>query len=410
MSLKVKQVINAIRTFLIVGALLFCFASAIAQQPVEDPIEIPFRLVENVIWLEVRVNNSRPLNFLLDTAASTDAIDRRVAEELNLSMVEMGMRANAGAGDGLTRMAFARNVRISLGDVAYQPVFMGAVPLDDVSRSFGQPIDGAVGYDLLSRWIVTIDYQRQKLVLHSNKFEYQGSGSLLPLRPSNGTPIATATVVLDGKEYSGDFIIDAPARGSATLATPFIAENGLLSTMRSSGRRLLESELRGVGGTSKRFVGRISAFRFGDVTFESPIVALANATGGAFARRDVAGNIGAEILRHFRVTFDYPHERLILEPVERPEIQETDMSGITWESEPPDQITLRLVRVQDNSPAAEAGVQVGDVLVSLNDRPAAEIRTWQLTEALKRPGEQVNLVVKRGNEELSLLLVLRRLI
>jgi hypothetical protein len=122
-------------------------------------------------------------------------------------------------------------------------------------------------------------------------------------------PIATGAIVLDGKEYSGDFIIDAPAHGSITLATPFLAGNDLLDAMRSGGHRLLETELRGVGGTSKNSLGRVSAFRFAGVTFESPIVGFANATGGAFARSDIAGIIGAEILHYFRVTLDYPHDR-----------------------------------------------------------------------------------------------------
>src|SRR5215467_13888089 len=93
----------------ITQALLFCVAAstALAQSPPDQPIEIPFRLVENVIWFEVHINNSRPLNFLLDTAASTDAINRSVAEELKLPLVEMGPKANAGAGDSVTRIAFA---------------------------------------------------------------------------------------------------------------------------------------------------------------------------------------------------------------------------------------------------------------------------------------------------------------
>ena len=404
--------INARRRLLIAGTLLFSVASiSIAQSTTEQPIEIPFRLVENVVWLQVRVNNSRPLNFILDTAATTDVVNWRVAEELNLPLFAMRTRANVGAGDGVTQTAFAPNVQISLGDTNYENPRMGVVPLDSISRSFGEPFDGVLGYDLLSRWVVTIDYQQHKLVLHSNDaFEYKGSDRTLPLRPSSGEPIATGTLVLDGKEHSGDFIIDAPFRGSVTLATPFTKGNGLLDAMRSSGRRLLETKLRGAGGTSKNALGRVSAFRFGGITFESPIVGFANATGGAFARRDIAGNIGAEILHHFRVTFDYPHGRLILEPFETPDVPETDMSGITWESEPPSHNTLTAVRVQDNSPAAEAGVKVGDVLVSFNDRPAAEIRKWQFTEALKRPGEEVRLVVKRGEQEVSLRLVLRRLI
>jgi S1-C subfamily serine protease len=139
-------------------------------------------------------------------------------------------------------------------------------------------------------------------------------------------------------------------------------------------------------------------------------VGFATATGGAFARSDIAGIIGAEILHHFRVTLDYPHDRLILDQFEQPSVPEADMSGITWESQPPDHNELTVVRVQDNSPAAEAGMEVGDVLVSLNDQPAAEIRQWQLTEALKRPGDEVKLVVRRGDKEFVVRIVLRRLI
>jgi hypothetical protein len=406
--------INAKRALLVLiaEALLVGVASmAIAQNPAEEAIEIPFRLIDNVVWLQVRVNNSRPLNFILDTAAATDAVNRRVAEELQLPLVEMGTRANVGVGDGATRMAFASNVQISLGDANYMDPFVGVIPLDSVSRNFGQPFDGALGYDLLRRWVVTIDYQQHKLVLHSNTaFEYQGSGRTVPLHLSSGLPIATGTIVLDGKEHTGDFIIDAPFRASVTLAAPFIAGNGLLDAMRSSGRRLLETELRGVGGTSQNAIGRVSAFHFAGITFDSLIVGFATATGGAFARSDIAGIIGAEILHHFRVTLDYPHDRLILDQFEQPNVPEADMSGITWESQPPDHNELTIVRVQDNSPAAEAGMEVGDVLVSLNDQPAAEIRQWQLTEALKRPGDEVKLVVRRGDKEFVVRIVLRRLI
>ena len=47
------------------------------------------------------------------------------------------------------------------------------------------------------------------------------------------------------------------------------------------------------------------------------------------------------------------------------------MAGIVWDAEPPDYQTFRVTRVQDDSPASEAGVQVEDVLVSLDGHPAS---------------------------------------
>jgi hypothetical protein len=208
--------IHAARTVLI-GALLFSVALiALAQRSAEQPIEIPFRLIENVVWFQVRVNNSRPLNFLLDTAASTDAINRTVAEELHLPLVAMRTRANVGAGDGVTSVGFAPNVQISVGDVTYVAPRIGIVPLDSVSRGFGQPIDGALGYDFLSQWVVTIDYEQHKLVLHSNTtFEYEGSGQTVELLPSLGNATQSGPLCSTEKNF----------QATSSLTHPFVARS-----------------------------------------------------------------------------------------------------------------------------------------------------------------------------------------
>jgi hypothetical protein len=53
---------------LIGEALLFYVASiAIAQSATKQPIEIPFRLVENAVGLQVHVNNSRPRTLQFDS-------------------------------------------------------------------------------------------------------------------------------------------------------------------------------------------------------------------------------------------------------------------------------------------------------------------------------------------------------
>ena len=86
------------------------------------------------------------------------------------------------------------------------------------------------------------------------------------------------------------------------------------------------------------------------------------------------------------------------------------MAGIVWDAEPPDYQTFRVTQVQDDSPASEAGVQAGDVLVSLDGRPASELRKWKVTEALKRPGAQVEMVLKRNGNNMRIKMTLRRLV
>jgi S1-C subfamily serine protease len=61
----------------------------------------------------------------------------------------------------------------------------------------------------------------------------------------------------------------------------------------------------------------------------------------------------------------------------------------------------RLTEVDENSPAARAGLKVGDVILKVNGRDIkvfAAFRRW-VSEAA--PGETLNLEIKRGDEVLT---------
>ena len=398
----------ALFSLLILGHGAFCQTS----KPLSNGrIEIPFRMVEGVIWLDVSINGSLPLNFVLDTASGDDVIDRDRAEELKLPLIELGERANAGTGDGTTLVAFTDNVEFSVGSLHYKRLRVSVVPFEGINRSYGERFDGALGFGFLSQRVVTIDYVYQKLILYPNDtFTYAGPGHSVPLKVVSGTPMVTAKVVFGEKEVNGEFLIDAPFRRSVAFTTPFSQKNGLLADARKNGRRVLPGELVGVAGKSKNWTGRITALQLGGFTIPQPIADFSETTAGSMGRPDIAGIIGAEVLKHFIVTLDYPGNRLILEPGDEPKPSETDMSGIVWDAEPPDFQTFRVTQVQDDSPASEAGVQVGDVLVSLDGRPAGELRKWKVTEALKRPGAQVEMVLKRNGNNMRIKMTLRRLV
>jgi len=115
------------------------------------------------------------------------------------------------------------------------------------------------------------------------------------------------------------------------------------------------------------------------------------------------GHIGNEILRRFRVTFDYPHKRIFFAPNRlRNKPFELDMSGLVFGP------SYRVASVAPASSAELAGLQVGDVIVSLDGTPVSQLGLAQSHDLLMRDRTDCRVEVKRGERLVSAKLSLRR--
>jgi uncharacterized iron-regulated protein len=70
----------------------------------------------------------------------------------------------------------------------------------------------------------------------------------------------------------------------------------------------------------------------------------------------------------------------------------------------------RVIIVQDGSPAAQAGIKVGDALQSFDGVPLTGNGTFSRLMADKRWGDTATVVVKRGSEDITIPVVFRRTI
>jgi C-terminal processing protease CtpA/Prc len=87
---------------------------------------------------------------------------------------------------------------------------------------------------------------------------------------------------------------------------------------------------------------------------------------------------------------------------------EYDMTGMVLD---PRGIERRSIdAVLAGSPAEQAGVQPGDVLVSVDGEPVAAMGPDRLRRALRRDGAEVTLTLERGSTILEMRLRLRRLV
>jgi outer membrane lipoprotein-sorting protein len=364
--------------------------------------EIPFVLASNHIHIPVVIDKSRPLNFILDSGAGGPVMDTDVAKELGLQTV--GKLEARGAGEGTQEANFIRLPNVRLGDVVIDSTSGVAISLKFLDKYEGMPIEGIVGYDLFSRFVVKIDYQNQKLTLYEpSSFKYEGKGQSIPITLENNHPHVKA--IVDGK-YEGNFVIDCGARSSLTLYTPFVEEHNLVA---KSGKTIDVLAGVGVGGKVMGKATRMQSIKIGDFVIPAPLTNLSSAKAGALSSEKTAGNIGGGILKRFTVIFDYGDSRMILEPNANFAYEDNlDMAGL-WLTREND--STKVDFVVDDSPAGNAGIKEGDVIVKINGQPAKDLQLRDIRQTLMSDaGETVTVTISSEGKERTIDLTLQKLI
>ena len=388
-------------------ALMLTAASFSADAPPKPVAVLTFVLFDGRVFLPARVDGKGPGQFQFDSAANSSCVTRRFGQRIGLKAGFIG--TVSGAGDGSQTVAFADDVSFAVGPLAYRSPRVALLDLDALDLGVGRRSDGIIGRELLERYVVAIDHATRTLTAYEPAaFEYRGSGTVIPIVVAMGGPVIDAVLRMpDRPPLAARILLDAPHAGPVVLTTPFVDRHDLLGSARLLTPRLLESALMGVGGDSAQLVGRAESLEIGPFAFPSPVVFFSRAKAGALAATSIDGLIGSQILGRFRVVYDHPRRLVILEP--GPRLGEPfayDMTGLRLRAQTRELQAIEVVLVRDGSPAAAAGVQKGDLLLSINERPARAVELPEIRARFERPGE-VRLRVKRGSLEKTFVLELR---
>ena len=380
-----------------------------ARQKSHAAVSVPIELVNRHVVLNISVNKSRRLSFVLDTGANLAIIRMDVAKELGLSLE--GTVNTGGAGPGTQTGSRVKNATWSLvgHDAFVQPVAL-ALPLTRLSSALGRDIDGIVGGEFIKQFVLELDYQARTMTLHDRAtFEYGGRGETLPLEftPDNHPVLKARVTPRGGEPLERRFLLDIGSGGALVLHSPFVVEQHLLDEQSKTVRAIGAA---GAGGSSIGRIGRVTALQIGSFTISDPLTLFSEDKAGAFANASLAGNIGHQIASRFRLFLDYGRKRLILEPsATLADPFDRAFSGISLRAEGTDYRTFRVHEVLEQSPATEAGILQGDIIVSIDGRPAENFTLSSINEMLEKPGSYV-LTIRRLQETITVTLTPRKLV
>ena len=399
-------VLKHLRSASLVAAIACAPGHATAQQ------SMPFEFEDNRLFVPVQLPDSSTRWLILDTGSSAMILDANVAAALGLTVTPAG--STTGAGKNSLRVGRAHDVMLRVGGVPLGPTDVSVSEIDSLlGPSQGRGAPGIIGARFFMEHVVEIDFARSEIQLHDPKrWVYAGKGVALPLTFVGGTPLIHGRLTTpDGTVVPMRLLVDLGAKSTLLVSEPFINAHGL----RAKFPTFVVSPLgAGVGGETRYAFTRAPRLALGAsgpaLVADSVLVGLS--VGGTIRQDWFDGLLGAEFLRGYRVIFDYARKRVILEPRD-PAVGAAayDMSGMFVLASGADRKTFVVRTLVTGGPAEQAGIAVGDTIVSVNGQPASSLALGALRELLKGgDGRVVRLGIEHAGTSRSVDITLRRLI
>ena len=362
---------------------------------------LPFEYASRHLWLRASVNGQPPADFIFDTGASITVIDSAYAAKIGLER-QGNLQSQGASAAGSASLGVLKTLKVEGEDgdgVEMKDQRIGILSVNPfLAPFFWRDCAGIIGYDFISRFVNEIDYDGKTLTLRDPAtFQYSGGGTAIPMTLSGTIPVVPMKI--DGK-YEGQFRLDVGSSSTVDLHTPFVKQNDL----KAQAGKSVEATGGGFGGTFTSTVVRMKKLEVGPYSWSEPIISLSNATAGALASEDYAGNVGNHLLERFKVTLDYEKKIVYLEPGKRYASRDQFSRSGAQLARFGD--TVKVAQVLEHSPADRAGLREGDVVTSIEGRAVTawtqeELRaleekpeTKELRVELLRDGKKKKLTVK----------------
>ncbi len=371
---------------------------AIAQEeyvppPSETITKVPFSLAaESVILIKGTVaTHSDTLTFILDTGSSGISLDSTTASILGLVPEESDVNIRGIA--GVRKASFVYNEKLKLNELTVDSLNFHINDYQFLSYVYGTRIDGVIGYSLLSRYIVKIDYDVREIEICSQgPIKYPRGGHLL--RPFIRTLPVQSARIRDHRKITSRFLFDIGAGMSLVLSQDFEQDSVLLRKK----RKRFPIQAHGVGGKLIMDMTLVKDFRLGPYRFRNVPTMVFDDEFNITSYPYLGGLIGNQILKRFNVIFNYERREIYLKPNTLfREPFEYSYSGMEFYYIHGVIVVGSIVK---GSPADLAGLKEGDIVVAIDNNASQDF--VQYKKALMTARKRVKLIIRRDEELLEI--------
>jgi len=279
---------------------------------------------------------------------------------------------------------------------------------------FTHPLEGTVQCGVLQNFDISLDYQQKTLTLASPG-TLPHDGVAIPIRLKPETGVSTVDFRVDGKAYpmvidvggpytwvrnstSGEWLKAHPEWRRATGAVSLV-NYGMTDYSGEEEGTVMRLDKAAIGPME---IDNVGLFGVGGGMGPLNIISSETLydTWQKGAPEPVVAWLGANVLKHYRITIDYQAHMSWWKKLSDFDPHELDQVGLEFAYDKGIYSIARIVE-KDGKPTA-SGVEDGDKLVAVDDAPVKGWSRDQLFGALHgKPGDMHRVTVQRGDQTLT---------
>lgn len=363
----------------------------------EEFVEPPSRLLTRipitqvtggVVIIKAQLDNfPDTLNFILDSGSSGISLDSSIVAAFNLKPEPSDKTIRGIA--GIKKVGFLYNRKLKFPGLTVDSLNFHVNDYSALSSVYGERVDGIIGYSLLIRYIIKLDYDSLKMeICTKGSIRYPKGGFLIkPIL--NTLPVQNARV-RDEFTYNARFLHDIGAGVCLMLSQDFVEDSVLIRKK----RKLYPKEGEGIGGKVAMNMTVVKELKFGPYRFRNIPTYIFQDDYNVTSYPFLGGLIGNDIFRRFNVVFNYAKRDIHLVPnTHFREPFDYSYSGIELYY-----IDNKILigDVAKGSPADRAGIMEGDEVIGINNNLSQNFGQYKI--ALQATGERVKMTLRRNTE------------
>ncbi len=398
---------------------------------------IPFKLINNLIFIPVNINGA-DLTFLLDTGIAETSIFSLENKELKLANLEKIKLSGLGGNASIDGFRSDNNIsRIGKDYVNYNSTLYIITDQDfNISSHIGIPVNGIIGYHFFKDHPIVIDYLSKKITIYNDENLFKKKikkFDVLDITVEKNKPYIVADVEMTNEKKGSKLLIDL-GNSDAIWLFPTLIKNFVYN------RPNIDDFLgRGFNGDIYGKRSRIHNFYLGNFKFQKPLTAMPDEYSIQHVNmvENRKGSVGGDIMRRFTVAFDYANQKLYLRKNKNfNDPFHFNMSGLDFRQDgmewSKDLVNLStksrdnsnggvevvnnsmyysfvlkpifaIAGVRKDSPAYKAGLKKDDKLISINGKKTVDMTMEKIMEMMKsEEGKTINMQIERNHKEMTL--------